>query len=176
MVVAPRDEQVEHDRHVEPDEARGQKQRLAHDRLVLVRVPVGPAVDRAADRPLEEAVAGEAVGAVDEERVVDRRVPGGRDRADLERPRMDRLVVEARDHRNAEPRRELVGADDVVRMPMSHEHVRDLDPSLVDEREERLLDAVRVDQDAVAAVGDKVRVGRPARMLGALNQQSGSRS
>ena len=56
------------------------------------------------------------------------------------------------------------------------EDVCDGDPEPLDRVEQRLVDAVRVDEDAVPAlpVGDEVGVGEPARVLGALDDQGSS--
>ena len=78
----------------------------------------------------------------------------------------------AADDLDAEPLREPVRVDDVVAVLVRDEHVRDRDLALLDLVEQRLLDAVRVDEHAVpaVAVGDEVGVRRPLRVLGALEQ------
>ena len=56
------------------------------------------------------------------------------------------------------------------------EDVGDRDPVALDLLEQRLLDAVRVDEHAApaGALGDEVRIRRPLRMLGALDDHAKS--
>src|SRR6478672_3680063 len=102
-----------------------QRHELVHDRVDLVRVPIGAAVACSADRPLEEAVAGEAVRLVDEQRVVLARMSRRGNRADLERARPDR-PGERRDHGHAPALR----VHDVIPVAVGDEDVRQLDAAL----------------------------------------------
>ena len=144
----------------------------------LVHLAAGGA---ATDRALEQAVGGEAVGAVDEEREVVVRVAGGGDRPDLELARpddvtiVDRLVdvdaVGTRERMSEDGDAEAPGVflagDDMVVMVMGDENVGDGDPEPLRGVDQRLVDAVRVDEDAVAAfaVGNEVGIRQPRWML-----------
>ncbi len=76
--------------------------------------------------------------------------------------------------RNAEAAGELLDALDVVRVRVGAKDVGDHNPVALDAVEERLGDAVRVDQDTLAALalGDEVGVREPVRVLGALEDQN----
>ncbi len=165
-----------------------QRHQPVHDRVDLVGVARRAATARSADRALEEAVGGEAVGAVHEQREVIRAVSRRRDRRDLELARADDVTVTDRlvdrdaglprqtaaDHRDAEPLRKPRDVDDMVAVLMGDEHVRD----------RRLLASIRSSSGSSTpfeststpcpafAVRDEVGVRRPGRMLGALDDHA----
>ena len=158
-----------------------------HDRVHLVGVARRPAAAGAADGALEEAVRRQAVGTADEEREMTGAMAGCCDRADLEPPRRrvavtDQLVdrntrvrrLAASDGRHAEPLREARDVDDMVAVLVCDEDVGDRQPARRNLLQQRPLDAVRVDQNAMAAVvlGDQIRVRRPGRMLDSLDDHA----
>ena len=115
-----------------------------------------PGVGPAADRVLEQDVAGERDLAVRDERQVVVLVPGRRQRLEAEPARLQRPFDDLEPVALAQ----LVVAGDVVAVGVGRQQVRHVQPFALDELVERLERRARVDEDGGPAgpVRDQVRV------------------
>ncbi len=158
--------------------ARERHQRV-HDRGLQVGVAGRSGGAHAADRALEQRVAGEHVGAVDEQREHAGGVAGGVQRLDRERAGADRLAGRERagrlgdlaplelvdQHRRVRERRDrLVEVDDMIAVMVGEQDVGERELTALHELDQRRDRAARVDHHRVAAglVGDDVVVREEA--------------
>ena len=148
---------------------------------------------RAADRAVEEHVAGEDVGALDQEGEVAAGMAGRRDRPHLHARDIDRAVFLERvrdlavevavladqlDRAGARPGLDAVAVQhlievvDVVDVVVGQDHALDREVVLLDEAVQVVVRAVAVDPECGAAplLGDDVRVGHPLGVLGVVDQ------
>jgi len=152
---------------------------------------------RAADRAVEEDVAGEDVGAVDEEGQVAAGVARRGDAAHLEAGELARRVLGedvldrarvvplladqldragARPDGNAVALHDLVEVVDVVDVVVREQDALDREVVLLDEAMEVVVGAVAVDPDGGTAGlrGDDIGVSHPLGVLGVVDQHHGS--
>ena len=148
---------------------------------------------RAADRAVEQHVAGEDIGPLDEEGQVAASVARGRHRLDRQARQLELLTLveraldgarvlavladqldrpRARSHRHAVAVLDLVELVDVVDVVVCQEDALDREVVLLDEAVQVVMGAVAVDPDRRAArlLGDDVRVGHPLGVLGVVDQ------
>ncbi len=140
----------------------------------------------AADGALEERVGGERVGAVDEEDELAGAVALGAEHLDPQVAELEHVALvdhavdlrvlgrlRAAEHRGGEVLDVVLEALDVIGVAVRHEHGVDGEAERLGLVDQRLHDAVAVDEDPVAAlaVGDEVAVGGPAGSLGAFDDE-----